>query len=41
MVLDLNRNEATKASINLIMKIGVSEKLDIELMHHIDKNHFI
>ena len=37
IVLDLNRNESTKASINLIMKIGISEKLEIELMQHIDK----
>ena len=38
VVLELNRNESTRASINLIMKIGVSEKLEIELMEHIDKN---
>ena len=38
VVLDLNRNELTKASINLIMKVGVSEKLEIELMQHIDNN---
>ena len=38
VVLDLNRNDSTKTSINLIMKIGVSEKLEIELMQHIDKS---
>ena len=39
VVLELNRNESTKKSINLIMKIGVSEQLEIELMQHIDNNH--
>ena len=39
VVLELNRNESTKTSINLIMKIGVSEKLEIELMQHIDNDH--
>ena len=39
VVLDLNRNDSTKSSINLIMKIGTSEKLEIELMQHIDKEH--
>ena len=38
VVLELNRNNSTKSSINLIMKIGVSEKLEIELMQHIDNN---
>ena len=37
VVLELNINESTRTSINLIMKIGVSEKLEIELMEHIDK----
>ena len=36
VVLDLNNNSLTKASINLIMKIGISEKLEIELMEHIE-----
>ena len=38
VVLDLNNNSLTKASINLIMKIGISEKLEIELMEHIDNS---
>ena len=38
VVLELNRNNSTKSSINLIMKIGVSEKLEIELMQHVDNN---
>ena len=38
VVLELNKNKKTKTSINLIMKIGISEKLGIELMQHIDKN---
>ena len=36
VVLDLNNNESTRASINLIMKIGLSEKLEIKLMQNID-----
>ena len=36
VILDLNNNSSTRASINLIMKIGISEKLEIELMQQID-----
>ena len=36
VILDLNNNPSTKASINLIMKIGISEQLEIELMENID-----
>ena len=38
VVLDLNNNSLTKASINLIMKIGISEKLEIELMEQTDNS---
>ena len=36
VILDLNNNSSTRASINLIMKIGLSEKLEIKLMQNID-----
>ena len=39
VVLDVNNNESTKSSINLIMKMGISENLEIELMQHIDETH--
>ena len=35
VVLDVNNNESTKSSINLIMKMGISENLEIELMQRI------
>ena len=38
VVLDLNNNSSTRASINLIMKIGLSEKLEIKLMQNIDES---
>ena len=34
VVLELNKNDKTKSSINLIMKIGLSENLKVSLMEH-------
>ena len=36
VILDLNNNSSTRTSINLIMKISLSENLEIELMQNID-----
>ena len=38
VVLELNKNQSTKSSINLIMKIGLSENLKVNLMEHYNPN---